>query len=332
MIAKKRQNGSQKNARRLVALIYPGMVALDLVGPVEAFRYASLLSGSAEYRIEFVSEKDDPVSAASTLKLLADQTIGNVQSPSDILLIPGMMDPEDTAYQSTELLQWVKRQCKISNRWVSICSGVFVLAAAGVLGNEEVTTHWNDSAQLRKRFPALTVQDDQIYVKSGKLYTSGGVTAGIDLALAIIAEDHGKDLALAVAKRMLVYLQRSGDQRQFSSLLKAQSKSDRFRDLITWIDENLQNQIDIETLSNRCAMSPRNFSRAFRTDVGLPPMTFVRERRLEKAKMLLEAHTTTIGEVAKMCGFNSLDQFGKSFGATFAVSPQTYRKQFYSKA
>lgn len=307
------------------------MVALDLVGPVEAFRYASLLSQNAEYHIEFVSEKNRPVLAASTLKLVADKTIDDVPSMTDILLVPGMMDPADNAYQSDELMEWVRSQCKVSDRWVCICSGVFVLAAAGVLGTEEVTTHWNDSAQLRERFSALNVRDDQIYVKSGNLYTSGGVTAGIDLALAIIAEDQGKDLALAVAKRMLVYLQRSGDQRQFSSLLQAQSKGGRFHDLVNWIDENLHKQISIESLSDHCAMSPRNFSRAFKADVGRPPMTFVRERRLEKAKLLLEGHTTTISEVAIVCGFNSLDQFGKSFSAAFAVSPQTYRKQFCSR-
>ncbi len=311
--------------------MYPGMVALDLVGPVEAFRYANLLSRSAEYHIEFVSEKNHPVSAASTLKLVADHSIDSVQSPADILLVPGMMDPDDNGYQSAELQQWIRRQCQISDRWVCICSGVFVLAKAGVLDNEEVTTHWNDSARLREHFPSLAVRDDQIYVKSGRLFTSGGVTAGIDLALAIIAEDHGKSLALAVAKRMLVYLQRSGDQRQFSTLLQAQSKGGRFDDLIIWLEENLQKQVDIETLSNRCAMSPRNFSRAFSADIGIPPMSYVRQRRLEKARLLLESQTTTISEIAYMCGFVSLDQFGKSFGAAFAVSPQTYRKQFDSK-
>lgn len=332
MLGEKGQHAAGSCRQNIVALVYPGMVALDLVGPVEAFRYATHLSENVHYHVDFVGLTDNPTPTASTIEFATRYTIDNFTKTADILLIPGMMDPDDQSYQSTTVLGWVREQCARSKRLVCVCSGVFLPAEAGVLNDETVTTHWNDSTQLRERFPNLKVSDDLIFMKSDRVYTSGGVTAGIDLALSIIAEDHGRGLASKVAKRMLVYLQRQGNQRQFSDILSAQSRADRFHDILGWIEENLLTSFNVEDLSARCAMSPRNFSRAFKNELGVSPMAYVRQRRLEKARILLEEQNSPVSEIARSCGFMSLDQFGRAFNAMFGISPQNYRMRFRNSA
>lgn len=324
----KGQNSIERDRRRIAVLVYPGMVALDMVGPVEAFNYASRLSAATSYDIVLVGENTGPQTSSSSIGITPHQTFSQGCEQAEILLIPGMMHPEDKSYLTPALTEWVRSQAVISNKWVCICSGIFVLAETGLVDTQPVTTHWNDAFYLRQAFPALDVKEERIFVQSGKLYSSGGVTAGIDLALHIITEDCGKDVASRVAKRMLVYLQRSGDQRQFSSLLQAQSRESRFHGLINWIEQNLHREISVELLSDRTAMSPRNFSRAFKAELGCSPMAFVIERRLETARLMLESGDQPISSIANACGFRSLDQFGKAFGNKFSVSPRHFRERF----
>lgn len=344
MDAKKRQReplerrgkiGSDtKGARRITALLYPGMVALDLVGPLEAFNYASLIARSetgaadAGYRIDLVAPSTGPVDTASPVTLQAQTDIARYCENTDNLLVPGMMDPASHAYRQADVLDWVRAQAGRSNRLLAICSGAFVFAEAGLLSDEPVTTHWNDAAALQERFPSLSVDPEKIFVKSGRLYTSGGVTAGIDLALAIIEEDLGHALALKVAKRMLVYLKRPGDQAQFSDMLAAQAQSTRFTELLDWIELHLKEPLTVEILSDRCAMSPRNFSRVFKAEMGVAPMAYVRGRRVEAARVQLEQTAKPIGKIAADVGFSSTDHFSRAFTLLKGTSPQAHRARF----
>lgn len=322
------QNSATPTRRTIAVLVYPGMVALDMVGPVEAFSYASNLSATVSYDVVLFGENTGSQKSSSEIGITPHRSFSQGTQAADILLIPGMMHPEDKTYLTPALTSWIQSQAPISKRWVCICSGIFVLAETGVVDIQAVTTHWNDAPYLKEAFPHLDVREERIFLQSGNLYTSGGVTAGIDLALHIIAEDCGKDIATGVAKRMLVYLQRSGDQRQFSNLLQAQSRGSRFFNLISWIEQNLHETINIEKLSHHAAMSPRNFSRAFKAELGVSPMSFVSDRRLEQAKLLLERSDYSISRIAESCGFKSLDQFGKSFNSKFSVSPRDYRQSF----
>lgn len=320
----------QEAARRITVLLFPGIVALDLVGPIEAFHYATVLSDQLAYSFDFVASDTGPITAASSAQFVANHSIKDYCRQSDILLIPGMMNPDDEAYRSDAILEWVRAQCERSQRLACVCSGVFVLAEAGVVSNETVTTHWNDSPALKHRFPSLDVQDDRIFARAGSLYTSGGVTAGIDLALAIIAEDGGPALAASVAKRMLVYMQRQGDQKQFSDLLNIQTRDDRFAHLISRIEDELSGHITVERLSEWCNMSPRNFSRAFKQSMGISPMAYVRSRRLLAARQLLEQPDVPIGEVGHLCGFSQHEQFSRAFKLAYDMSPNSYRSRFKS--
>ncbi|MEM9670781.1 MAG: helix-turn-helix domain-containing protein [Pseudomonadota bacterium] len=319
------------NLHRVTAVLYPGVVALDLVGPIEAFNYATMIlaetAPSRGYKIDIVGVNHGPVETISPIKFFTETAIADYERSSDILLVPGMRTG-DVRYRDEKLMRWLPVQAERSRRLVSICSGVFLLAEAGLLANAEVTTHWMDSPDLREAFPNLKINDDEIYCRSGKIYTSGGVTAGIDLALAIIAEDYGNALALKVARRMIVYLKRAGNQTQFSGVLHAQSKASRFADLLDWIESNLHSSLTIAQLSEKCAMSPRNFSRSFTNEIGVTPIGYVTRRRLDQVRTLLVETKLTIKSIAVQTGFSSAASMTRAFNEAFKITPTEYRDRF----
>lgn len=319
--------------KHIGALLYPGCVALDLVGPLEAFNYVAQL-GSEEadrqnfgYKITLLAESLGPVPSMSGVQLCADASYLDFHEPLDILLVPGMK-AGDHSYQTAPLVDWVQNQAARSERIASVCSGAYVLAHAGLLEGHKVTTHWNHGPKLQAAYPGIDVDADQIFCRSGNIYSSAGVTAGIDLALSIIEEDFGKALALRIAKRLVVFLKRPGDQAQFSDLLDAQSKTTRFSDLLDWIEIHSGDTLTIERLADVCAMSPRNFSRAFRVDIGMPPMQYVRNRRLERARLLLEDTDQPVTAIARNSGFISTESFTRAFKEMWHVTPGNYRKYF----
>ena len=317
-----------KNKSRVVVVLFPGMVALDLVGPFEAFRYVSSIMGDdVGYEIDCVGLTDGPIEGMSGLKLVADYSYSNYSEEADILLVPGMKT-DDFRYRDEAFLRWLSAQASRSKRLVSICSGAYVFAEAGLLKGAKITTHWAHSEDLGKTFPEITVCEDMVYMKDGRIYSSGGVTSGIDLALSIIAEDYGKALAIRIAKRMVVYLHRPGNQAQYSDLLAAQSKAGRFTDLINWIEDNLSSDISIEKLSAMCGMSARNFTRSFKAEMNISPVKYVKRRRLECSKHLLEATDMPLGGLAKALGFMSADRYAKAFKESFDLSPTDYRDRF----
>jgi len=322
--------------KKIIAVLYPGSVSLDVAGPLEAFYYATLISkeetglDNCGYEIELVAAKAGPVESMSGVRLFAERSTKTVKEPCDILLVPGMK-PNETRYEDDGLLQWLNDQAARSTRVVSVCSGAIVLAHAGLLDGHRVTTHWNSGKKLRENFDNIDVDDSKIYCKSGKIYSSAGVTAGIDLALSIIQEDFGRSLALKIAKRMVVFLQRAGDQSQFSELLSSQGKSKRFTDLLDWIEENLSLNITTSLLADRCAMSERNFSRSFKADLNYSPMQYVTRRRLEWARLLLEEDNQALDAIAKTSGFVSTARFSASFKEAFHITPIQYKKRFNAR-
>jgi len=319
--------------KHIGAVLYPGCVALDLIGPLEAFNYVTLMaseetgSDAQGYKITLLSEQAGPVDSMSGVRLYADKSYNTFGDPLDILLVPGMKSG-DHSYKDGPLKEWIRSQAKRSERVASVCSGAYILAHAGLLDGHKVTTHWNHGDTLQQAYPDIDVDTDQIHCRSGNIYTSAGVTAGIDLALSIIEEDYGKTIALKVAKRMVVFLKRPGDQAQFSDLLHAQTKASRFSALLEWIESRLASDLMIEGMADFCSMSPRNFSRAFNSDVGLPPMQYVRQRRLERARLLLQDTNQSLTDIARNTGFVTAERFSRAFHTAWHTSPGQYRKRF----
>ncbi len=313
--------------KNIIAVIYDGCVALDLTGPLEAFNYANLVRGEACYKITLTSDTAGPIKTMSDISLHATHTYSTIPEPIHNILIPGMRSGNYN-YRSSGLIPWLKEVAGTSEKIASVCSGALILGEAGLLDNKRVTTHWMDSQELKTTTPEAHVLPDQIYVKDGQIYTSGGVTAGIDLALAMIEEDYDRSTALAVAKRMIVPLKRAGDQSQFSDLLVAQDKAKFFAELLDWIESNLQLSLNNHILATRIAMSERNFTRRFTQEIGLSPMLYVNNRRLEKAKKLLEETKDTVEAIAYICGFSSGESLSRSFSKHLKISPSSYRERF----
>lgn len=313
--------------KHIVTALYPGCLSMDVVGPLEAFNYVNLQRGDGpHYQISLAACSRGPVETLSSIQLVADVAYGDVQD-IDTLMIPGARTG-DTRYRDCGLPDWLVKVAPNVRRIVSICSGAIILGEAGLLDNRSVTTHWMDSADLRKQVPRAHVVADRIYVRDGNIYSSGGVTAGIDLALALIEEDFGHAEALKVAKRMVVPLKRAGNQAQFSDLLMAQTNATRFSPLIEWLEANLQEVISVRDMAAFCSMSPRNFSRQFTAELAVPPIKYLHKRRLERAKTLLEQTDKTLLEIAHGCGFPSDEGFRRQFTKSYGVSPRDYRARF----
>ncbi len=313
----------------IAALLYPGCLSLDVIGPLEAFNYVNMeRQPERPYDLKLCALKAGPVETLSGIQLVADTSLSDI-TDIDTLLLPGMRTG-DLRYRDLGIVDWVQEKAPNINRIASVCSGALISGEAGLLDGREVTTHWMDSEDLQTLVPSARVTSDRIYVKDGNIYSSGGVTAGIDLALALIEEDFDRQTALRVAKRMIVPLQRAGNQSQFSELLLSQEKTVRFGFLLQWVEEHLQTDLSVAAMAEKASMSARNFSRRFAEDVGMPPMQFVRLRRLERAKLLLEQSNRPLNEIARLSGFGSGDKLRRQFDQMYGVGPKEYRARFGS--
>src|SRR5215470_18981568 len=227
------------------------------------------------------------------------------------------------------VLNWLRLQSKNARRVVSICTGAFLLARAGLLDGKRATTHWKFAAELAQRYPRVTVEPDRIYVQDSKIYTSAGVTAGIDLALALVEEDLGSTVALHVAQALVLFLRRPGGQAQFSALLASQSSDlQPIRELLVWMAENLGRDLSVEGLASRAAMSPRNFARVFLREVGTSPAHFVEQLRIEAARRFLETSAKSLEQVAATTGFGRAELMRRAFHRCLGISPGDYRERF----
>lgn len=312
--------------RRVVVLAPDQVQPLDAIGPVEVFHTAGLVRGGAPaYAIEVVAPGGGVVTTRSGLRLLADP----LPEPQgiDTLLVAGG-EGTRAAARDEELLRWVAAVSAAARRTTSVCTGSFVLAAAGLLDGRRATTHWMWCDLLRRSFPAVTVEDDPIYVRDGSLWTSAGVTAGMDLALALVEDDLGPEVALEVARRLVVFIKRPGGQAQFSAGLAAQAaRRDPLRELQAWVVDHLDADLSVPALARRACLSERQFARAFKAETGLTPAAYVEALRVERARLLLH-DGATVEAAARATGFRSAEVLRRAFHRRIGVAPSAYRERF----
>jgi transcriptional regulator GlxA family with amidase domain len=309
-------------------LAFEGVAALDLVGPSEAFAAARRDGDSLPaYRILILGVDGRTCVTESGLRLEATGSLDS-RVELDTLIVPGGVGLR-RAEINARVAGWLRRRASKFRRVASVCTGIYGLAASGLLDGRAVTTHWRFTRDVACRFPALRMVPNALYVKDGAFYTSAGVTAGIDLALALIEEDLGPRAALAVARELVVYLKRPGGQEQFSEPLQFQfGASDTFAELVAWMRGNLRADLSVEAMAERSCLSSRQFTRRFRGAFRRTPAAFVQELRLDEARQRLGASAASVAAVAASVGFRSDDAFRRAFERRFGVSPTTYRSRF----
>ena len=320
--------------KQIVVLAVPDAQILDAAGPFQIFvRAAERSKGRAPYVVRLATTtRTGSVTTNCGLVLGGGIPYRSIRGPIDTLLIAGGTGVE-RASQDEELLRWLRRTAPGVRRVGSVCTGAFVLAAAGLLDGKRAATHWKWADELATRFKNIDVDPDPIYIRDGKTYTTAGVTAGMDLALALVEEDLGSAVALAVAREMVLYLRRAGGQSQFSAALALQA-SDRkqIADLRTWALDNLDRDLTVEALAAKAGMSPRNFARAFLKDTGTTPARFVERLRVEAARRRLEESPDKLEKIASDCGFGSIQRLRRSFRRVLRVGPHDYRSRFTEEA
>ena len=315
------------NDPRVVIVTFDSAQILDVTGPLEVFSTASRFVPSVRYRTEVVSSRGGPVLASCGLEF-ASSSISQVRAPIDTLVVAGGADM-DAAVADDVLLHHVRRLAGAARRVTSVCSGAFVLAAAGLLEGRRATTHWAECDLLETSYSGVTVDADAIYVHDGNVWTSAGVTAGIDLTLALVADDHGHQAAATVARQLVVYLQRSGGQAQFSSLLAGQAADTQpVRDLLSWLRDHLDADLSLAALARQVNLSERQFTRVFKAEVGTTAADHVEAVRLELACRLLETTNRSIEQVAKTCGFGTPETMNRTFRRRLNTTPGDHRHHF----
>jgi transcriptional regulator GlxA family with amidase domain len=321
--------------KSVAMLMFPDSQSLDITGPMEVFALASRQAleeqpGRAPlYSLHFIAKHRGLVTMASGMQVLADQACSDIADGLDTLLVSGGMgDALDRVRADADLVAWLSGMAGRVRRIGSICSGALLVAEAGLHIGREATTHWLDVPELRQRYPNIQVVADVIYVRDEMVWTSAGITAGMDLALAMVAADHGLPLALKVAKRMVMVTKRSGGQSQFSQHLAAQSAPDAMAELATWLAANRKRQLDTDKMAEQVHMSPRNFRRRFFAVFGMTPQKYLESLRIEAAKPLLEHTTQELKAVANEAGFVSVESMRRAFSRQLGVLPTDYRARF----
>jgi transcriptional regulator GlxA family with amidase domain len=311
---------------------FPQAQILDITGPLEVFsRTARWLAEhrgarTPAYSVELVAARAGPVTMSNGLQLVAArryQDLGGV----DTLLVAGGLGWE-AAIRDRRMMDWLAAQAGRVQRLGSICNGAMLLAAAGLLEGRAATTHWAYLDRLARFAPKARLDRDALYVRSGNIYTSAGVTAGMDLALALVEQDHGKAVALAVAQELVLFLKRPGGQSQFSRHLQAQRRDDLFGELELWMLDNPGQDLSVDGLARRMSMSPRHFARLFAERLGESPGAYARRLRVEQARRRIEEGATRLKQVARECGFSDEQALRRSFQAIVGITPAEYRQRF----
>ena len=313
--------------RDVVMVTFDGAQILDVTGPVEVFSSATRFLPPVQYRTTVVTTQGGPVRASCGLEFTST-SIAELTGPVDTLMVAGGADM-DTAVADTDLLDHVRRLATDARRVTSVCSGAFVLAAAGLLQGRRATTHWAECRLLTDTYADVSVDLDAIYVRDGNVWTSAGVTAGIDLALALVADDHGHQAAATIARQLVVYLQRSGGQAQFSALLAGQAaNTEPVRDLLSWLRDHLTDDLSVAALARQINLSERQFTRVFKAEVGATAADHVEAVRLDSACRLLETTNRTIEQIAKTCGFGTPETMNRTFRRRLDTTPTDHRHHF----
>lgn len=319
---------SSPTSRRVVIVAYPDVQCLDVTGPHEVFAMANRRIAPLRYALEVVAPGAGVVRASSGLGLVVDRSLADCDGPIDTLVVAGGIGTGPAA-ADTELLAWLAAAARRSRRVTSVCTGALILAAAGLLDGRRATSHWSVCDRMAELHPAIDVQPDRIYVRDGNVWTSAGVTAGMDLALALVEDDHGPALALDVARQLVLFTRRAGGQSQFSPQLAAvRTDSEPLREILAFVAEHLDADLSVPALAARAAMSPRTFARSFRAEVGTTPAAFVQASRVEAARRLLEASAMGTAEIARACGFGTVETMHRAFRRTVHTTPGQYRRAF----
>lgn len=313
--------------RRVVVLAFPGVQSLDVTGPVEVFAAAE-----GHYAITLATADGAPCPTSSGLTLMPDAAVGDVRQAPDTLVVAGGEGTPD-AMRDLALIRGVARLARRSRRVTSVCSGAFLLAEAGLLDGKRATTHWSACDTLARLYPGIDVDPDPIYTRDGNVWTSAGVTAGMDLALALVEDDLGRDTALAIARRLVLFLRRPGSQSQFSAQLAAQfAERDGLRQVQRWIADRPDADHTVAAMAARAGMSERHFARSFADEVGVTPARYVEQVRIEAARRLLEDTDEGVEAVARRCGFGTAETMRRTFLRSLHLSPAEYRRRFRGAA
>lgn len=325
------KDSSTDAVRRIAMVGFDGVQILDVTGPLEVFSLAGRLlveRGEAAvppYEVVLAARHAGPVKASSGLALVASATLAEL-GEVDTLLIAGGVGRR-VAQQDNALLEWLATHAPRARRHGSVCTGALLLARAGLLDGKRATTHWGFLQELAALAPGARIEPDAIFVRDGRLWTSAGVTAGMDMALAMVEQDWGRRLALDVAHQLVMYLKRHGGHSQLSAMLAAQSSSaeGQFRDLVAWILNNLDADLSVECLAQRAEMSIRNFSRRFHEETRLTPAKFVEQTRFDAARRMLAEGDDALDRIAGLCGFGSAETLRRVFVRRTGMSPAAYR-------
>ena len=317
---------------RVVIAAFPRVQTLDVLGPAEVFATATQLSsGKAGYEVEVVATQPGPL-ATSSVAIHPDRTTDECTGRVDTLVVAGGRGV-NAAVEDERLVVWLRSAAERSRRVTSVCTGAFLLAAAGLLDGRRATTHWASCGQLARRHPAVEVEADPIFVRDGNVITSAGVTAGMDLALALVEEDLGREVALETARWLVLFLKRPGGQAQFSAQLAAQiADREPLRDLQAWLPDHLGEDLSVPALARRACMGERNFARAFRDETGMTPGAYVEVARVESARIALETGDLPVEAIARQAGFGTVETMRRAFRRRVGVSPNSYRGRFRSEA
>jgi transcriptional regulator GlxA family with amidase domain len=311
-------------------LTYPAVQLLDVTGPIQVFASANDLvadaGGGRPYLLRVVAEGGEGVTASAGVTLAAGPLAQDGEARDTLLVAGG--EGAEAAAENQVLVDWVRQRAMQARRVASVCTGAFLLAAAGLLDGRRAATHWKYCARLAQRFPAVRVEPDPIFVCDGLVWTSAGVTAGIDLALALVEEDLGRSVALAVARYLVVFLKRPGGQAQFSTALALQAAEDKFGALHDWINNHLGDELSLSVLAGQAGMSERSFSRHYTEATGQTPARAIERLRVEAARRLLSESRTAVKRIAQRCGFGSEETLRRSFLRMLAVTPRDYRSRF----
>ncbi|MDH6542486.1 GlxA family transcriptional regulator [Streptomyces lavendulae] len=320
-------------SHRVVIAVFPDVDLLDVTGPAEVFALANRESGGrAGYEVRLAAPDAGPVRTAAGVRLVADLAFGEVGAAVDTLLVPGAVrtGPDGpVARVDEDVVEWVRATAPHARRIASVCVGAHLLAAAGLLDGRRATTHWSTAAQLAAEHPRVRVDADPIFVRSGRVWTGAGISACMDLALALVAEDHGEELALAVARQLVMYLRRQGGQSQFSVPLSRPAAARRDIDeLRLFITEHLDGELSAAVLAERMCLSERHFARVFRQETGTSPAAYVEAARVEAARRLLETTDEPLERVAAATGMGSVETLHRAFRKQLDITPASYRRRF----
>jgi len=319
-------------ARIVEVLAFPLVQLLDVTGPLQVFATANdhitQAGGAAPYALRVIAKGGQAVTASAGLAIAAGP-LPRAGSVVDTLLVAGGPGVEAAAADPA-LVDWVRQHATKARRVASVCTGAYLLAASGALDGRRVATHWSVCKEFARRYPAVRVEPDPIFVRDGSVWTSAGVTAGIDLALALVEQDLGRTVALAVARYLVVFLKRPGGQAQFSAALSLQSAEDQFGMLHDWINKHLSDDISLPMLADQAGMSERSFSRHYAEATGLTPARAVERLRVEAARRMLSESRLPVKRISQRCGFGSEETMRRSFLRVLSATPQDYRARFSS--